>query len=519
MNSDVVIMGGGLAGLTLARQLKMERPEASIVVIERSKRPVAEASYKVGESSVEVGAHYFAERLKLKEHIENDQLPKLGLRFLFPYGDNSDITLRHEIGPKDYPTVPSYQLDRGRFENHIHELNLNEGITIFDNARVQAVEIDREGGHTVKFVQDGEVRTITATWLVDAAGRNKILKRKLDLEKEARLKNGAVWFRIDAEIDITLWTDDQEWRQRSTPSKRFSTNHLMGPGYWVWFIPLASGSTSVGIVFDSKMHDYTQMNTFEKALAWLYANEPQAAGVVEKHRDLLQDFLGFRDYSHSCKQVYSADRWCITGEAGVFIDPFYSPGSDFIAYSNDFVTDLITRDLRGEDITLLAQKYDSIYLKLSEVVFMIYEDLYPKFGNEFVMTQKILWDSAVYLGVTCLLYFKRKLCDLEFLAKIDADLGRYNDLLYTVADHFKRQPLKHDTPSRGYHVDLSKTFLFGINLNKELLIEYQNDDELIAKLRRNIGLLERLSKDIFNNVDIARNYRRETETELDPVCA
>lgn len=516
MRTDVVIMGGGLAGLTLARQLKLELPAASIVVIERSKRPVAEASYKVGESSVEVGAHYFAERLGLKEHIENDQLPKLGLRFMFPYGDNSDITQRLEIGPADYPTVPSYQLDRGRFENYIHDLNLSQGITIYDSARVQLVELDRDGGHTVKFVQNGEVNSITATWLVDAAGRNKILKRKLGLEKEAKLKNGAVWFRIDAEIDITTWTDDQAWRSRSKPSKRFSTNHMMGPGYWLWFIPLASGSTSVGIVFDSKMHDYTQMNSFDKALAWLYANEPQAAGVVERHRHLLQDFLGFRDYAHSCKQVYSADRWCITGEAGVFIDPFYSPGSDFIAYSNDFVTDLIVRDLRGEDVTQLAQKYNSIYLKLSEVVFMIYEDLYPKFGNEFVMTQKILWDSAVYLGVTCLLYFKRKLCDLDFLARIDADLGRYNDLLYTVADHFKRQPLKHDAQSRGRHVDLSKTFLFGINLNKELLLDYASDEELAAKIRRNIGLLEKLSKDIFNNIDISKNYSREREFELEP---
>ena len=258
------------------------------------------------------------------------------------------------------------------------------------------------------------------------------------------------------------------------------------------------------------------MNSFDKALAWLYANEPQAAGVVERHRHLLQDFLGFRDYAHSCKQVYSADRWCITGEAGVFIDPFYSPGSDFIAYSNDFVTDLIVRDLRGEVVTQLAQKYNSIYLKLSEVVFMIYEDLYPKFGNEFVMTQKILWDSAVYLGVTCLLYFKRKLCDLDFLARIDADLGRYNDLLYTVADHFKRQPLKHDAQSRGRHVDLSKTFLFGINLNKELLLDYASDEELAAKIRRNIGLLEKLSKDIFNNIDISKNYSREREFELEP---
>ena len=55
-------------------------------------------------------------------------------------------------------------------------------------------------------------------------------------------------------------------------------------------------------------------------------------------------------FAHGCARVFSPDRWAMTGEAGVFTDPFYSPGSDFIAMGNDFITDLITRDLRGEDI-------------------------------------------------------------------------------------------------------------------------------------------------------------------------
>ncbi len=33
-----------------------------------------------------------------------------------------------------------------------------------------------------------------------------------------------------------------------------STNHLCGPGYWAWLIPLGSGAHSVGIVCDAKMH-------------------------------------------------------------------------------------------------------------------------------------------------------------------------------------------------------------------------------------------------------------------------
>ena len=56
---DVVIMGGGLAGLTLALQLKGRFPDLAVLVLERRKHPVPHATHKVGESSVEIGAHYF----------------------------------------------------------------------------------------------------------------------------------------------------------------------------------------------------------------------------------------------------------------------------------------------------------------------------------------------------------------------------------------------------------------------------------------------------------------------------
>ena len=78
---DVAVLGGGLAGLTLALQLKSRGPETSILVVERREGPAAEAAFKVGESTVEVGADYFARVCGMRDHLEREQLPKLGLRF------------------------------------------------------------------------------------------------------------------------------------------------------------------------------------------------------------------------------------------------------------------------------------------------------------------------------------------------------------------------------------------------------------------------------------------------------
>nr|MDQ2972202.1 NAD(P)-binding protein [Pseudomonadota bacterium] len=57
---DVLILGGGLAGLTLALELRQHLPALSIRVLERRAHPVPAAAHKVGESTVEIGAHYFA---------------------------------------------------------------------------------------------------------------------------------------------------------------------------------------------------------------------------------------------------------------------------------------------------------------------------------------------------------------------------------------------------------------------------------------------------------------------------
>ena len=71
---DVVILGGGLAGLTLALQLRQREPDLDILVLERRSEPAPDAVHKVGESTVEVGAHYFDKVLGLGEHLRDRHL-------------------------------------------------------------------------------------------------------------------------------------------------------------------------------------------------------------------------------------------------------------------------------------------------------------------------------------------------------------------------------------------------------------------------------------------------------------
>ena len=421
---DVVILGGGLAGLSLAIQLRNKFAGLDILVLERRNHPVTEAAHKVGESTVEIGAHYFEEVLGLKEHLTTRQLRKFGFRFFFSEG-RTDFDATTELGVSQYLAVPSYQLDRGIFENYLGEHARALGVKFLDGTVVRSFELGQEGvAHQVRYETDGNSVNVTARWLIDASGRAGLVKRKLDLAQANAHDANAVWFRIGAKIDVDDWSTDEGWLSRCDPRYRWmSTNHLCGEGYWAWLIPLASGSHSVGIVCDAKTHPLETMNTFEKALAWFHKFQPRLGQEVQSKRHLLQDFCFLRKFSYGCKQVFSGDRWALTGEAGLFLDPFYSPGSDFIAISNSYIVDLIAHDRAGEPIGGRAGIYQQLYFSFYENTLSLYTDQYGIFGNPEVMPVKVIWDYSYYWGILCQLFFQDRLTDVVSIGRLSAELS------------------------------------------------------------------------------------------------
>ena len=501
--SDVTILGGGLAGLSLALQVKQASPNASITVLEKRAHPVPEAAHKVGESTVEVAAHYFGSVLGLRDHIKEQQLPKLGLRFFFPAGGNHRIEDRLELGGKRYAPVPSYQLDRGRFENFLADECLREGIDFRDQAKIEAIDVAKSGPHTVRFAQSKQPDEIKSKWIVDASGRRAFLKRQLGLAKTSPHVCNAAWFRFSKQIKIDDWCDDAQWSEghEGKTARWYSTNHLMGQGYWVWMIPLSSGSTSMGIVAAEEFHSISDFNSMEKAIAWLEQFEPQCAQAVKDHLDHVQDFRAIKNYSVESKQVFSAQRWGITGEAGFFHDPFYSPGSDFIAFSNTFLTDLIRRDLSGKGYRMRAYAYDKIYKKFFYGTSTAYQDQYQIFGNPTVMPVKILWDYLVYWSITGFIFMQGQMTHQTMYLRNMSKLSRLGKMNHFMQDFFRKWHRETEHIPAGGCVDISQIPLIR-EMNQRLLDDMSNG-QFASRFGDNLLQLETLGNEIVAESGIA----------------
>lgn len=512
---DVVIAGGGLAGLTLAIQLKRADASLDVLVLERRRHPVPIAAHKVGESSVEIGADYFANVLGLDAHLRAAQLKKFGFRFFSSEG-RRDLHRVPEIGASRYLSVPSWQLDRGLFENFLAEEAQRLGVAFVDGTLVRRLELGSGGGeHRIAWTAGDAAHEVRARWFVDACGRAGMLKRKLGLAEANGHDANAVWFRIDARLDVDGWPAAHDaaagrdgaaadaWRDRCDPPARWlSTNHMVGRGYWVWLIPLASGSHSVGIVADANTHPLETMNTFERAMAWLALHQPSVhdsvRAVVEPEPSRLQDFAFLRNFSYGCKRVFSADRWAMTGEAGLFLDPFYSPGSDFIAIANTYITDLVLRDRAGRPLGGHAGVFDQIFHSFYENTLALYENQYDLFGDARVLPVKVIWDYTYYWSVLAQFFFQRRLTDLPAFSKLRDDL-QHAKLLNKAAQSLLRAWSAASTDAQragraGMHDQVSLPWF--AELNRSLLDRGLDDDAFVARIRGSVQLMRRLAAEI-----------------------
>lgn len=500
---DVAILGGGLAGACLARQLLLYSDKRVVIIDKRPELPAP--GQKVGEATVQASAFYYSKVLDLEEHLLCDHFMKYNLRFYWKSAgrDNRNMEDFGQGYIRYLSNIASYQLDRNRIEAECLRLNLqNERFTLAAPTHDLDVQLASPGPHRLSFARsDGGTVNLTAEWVVDCSGRARILAHKMGLGRPGSIRHGSIFMWVDGLLNIEKLTDLPHLEMIRKKDRAYlghlptwlATNHFCGEGFWWWVIPL-QGQTSLGLVFDRAMIDHRDVNTPEKLIAWVCREFPLFERDLP-HRKI-NHFAGIPDYGYDCVQTISADKWAMAGMAGRFSDPLYSPGGDLISIYNTVITDAILTDSQ-EELSAKVRSYEQVMRAAYEAYVPSFADSYNVLGDQEGYCLKYTWELAIYFAFYVFPFINGFFTDRRFLPAFFNRFGRLGPInrnLQTFVSDYARwaktgmtspeEPIFHDFMELWPLAAAEKTFYkIGIEVDeaKQVLAEQLSNLEELAR--------------------------------------
>jgi len=506
---DVVILGAGLAGLSLARQLLLHT-QRDVLVLEKRKE-VPPARQKVGEATVQLSGYYFSKVLDLEEHLLSQHFMKYNLRFLWktPGRENDSYEDYSQSYIRNLSNVASYQLDRNTLEAEL--LRLNSASRHFDfQAGIQELDLNLSGNeepHKLSFTSGGKRISVETKWLVDTTGRTKVLARRLALTKSSSIHHGATFFWVEGLVNLEKLTGLSHLQRLVHKSRGMvghlpvwlSTIHLMGEGYWFWIIPL-HGKTSLGFVYDRARVPQQEVSSPQKVIERVCNEFPLLSSDLPKRKIL--DCGHYRDFSYDCLQTISVDRWALSGESGRFTDPLYSPGGDLIALHNTLITDAVLTEDR-DSLALKTRLYELLMWAFYESYVPGYVTGYDTLGDQECFAMKYGWELTVYFTFYVFPFINHLFTNTTFVvAFLDlfARLGVLNTKLQAfIADYYRwKKQRKLDLQAPVYF-----DFTSFEPLSKAEELFYQvglSASECIRKLKQQLVNIEKFARFIAVHV-------------------
>lgn len=398
---DVIVVGGALSGSATTCLLLRRNPGLRVLILKRTEQ----LKRRVGESTVEISAYFLGRVLGLTAHLLEKHIPKQGMRFWFANERTRALDQCSETGPRYNVRLPGYQVDRAVLDEQVLADAVAEGAVLQRSVRVRAVRLVSGGAQTVEWDDPaGAPQTATARWVVDASGVNALLARQEGWHRPNPAHPTATcwsrWSGVRSLDDRSLAAKYPAWSHRVKAIRSTATNHITGPGWWAWFIPLKGGDVSVGVVYDQRITELPPGPNLGTRLRTMLEAHPVArellAGATWQEGD-----VHFRRNLAYSSTTYATDGAVLVGDAAAFIDPFYSPGMDWISFSASAAAALISDSFRGKPVAPRVARHNAEFLVSYERWFRaLYQDKYYYMGDFDLMTLAFRLDLGLYyLGI------------------------------------------------------------------------------------------------------------------------
>ncbi|TFK23672.1 FAD binding domain-containing protein [Coprinopsis marcescibilis] len=366
-STSVLIIGGGPAGAYAASALAREGIE--VTLLEASKFP----RYHIGESLIPSVRHYLR-FIGAEEKLANQgfiRKPGSAIKFnqFKREGYTDFISLGHQNN--------AWNVVRSEFDLMLLNHARSCGVAVYEQTRVDGVEfstIDPNRPVSVSWTHTPPPRPISPpaspigstfsrfiprtfsstepcrkgepaqlqgktsfTHVIDATGRAGLLSTRYLKNRHfnASLKNIALW---------GYWSGVGKYGENTDREGAPWFEALTDESGWAWFIPLHNGTTSVGVVMHEKLFNAKVGEINSPSPTPASANTARsestivaryisclslAPGVVDliTQSGILNEgsVKSSSDFSYSANS-YAGPGYRVVGDAGAFIDPFFSSG-------------------------------------------------------------------------------------------------------------------------------------------------------------------------------------------------
>ena len=366
-NFDVIVIGGGPAGSTIASILSREG--RSVALFEKEVFP----RHHIGESLM-TDTYFTFQRMGLLEKLKASPfVRKYSVQFANSAGKESRPFYFFEA--MHHESAVTWQVTRAQFDKMLIDHAADQGAAVHQGTAVKQVlfEGDRAVGVEV-LMQDGSRQRFNAQVVVDASGQSALLSNKFRWRvRDPKLKKAVLYSYFKGAHREPDLNGGATLVLRTQP----------GSGGWFWYIPLENDITSVGIVADPGY----LLKDRGQDLARIYHEEIDRCPTVQRRvaeGERVDKIYSILDYSYRSK-FNSGNGFIIIGDAYGFLDPIYSSGVLLALKMAELAADAIHDAFRHDDFS--AKRLGQFQSKLDQGIESMRKLVYAFYNDGFSFAQ------------------------------------------------------------------------------------------------------------------------------------
>src|SRR5436190_9706971 len=330
---DVIVMGGGPAGSTIASILAREG--RSVVLFEKARFP----RHHIGESLM-TDTYQTFERMGLLDKLKASPfVRKYSVQFANPAGKESRPFYFFEAF--HHESSVTWQVTRAEFDLMLIEHAAEQGAQVYQETQIKQVLFDGDRAYGVEaLMADGSLQVFEAPVVVDATGQTAMLSNKFG------------WRVRDPKLKKAVLYSYFKGAHREPDLNGGATLVLrtpLGSNGWFWYIPLENDITSVGVVADPEylVKDRGQdlAKIFHEEIDKVESCRRRVAGATRV--DKIYSILDYSYRSRSC----AGDGFILIGDAYGFLDPSYSSGVLLALKMAELAADSIHDAFKNDDFS------------------------------------------------------------------------------------------------------------------------------------------------------------------------